>query len=187
MTLGASVLAAALMLGYLLVRLLDGGHYLVATRDLAAGQPLEPSDFSVVTLKLPTGSRYLGGLAEGQVLGHSLQKGQLLNLADITQADDSSLVHLAVTPTGPIASDVRVGSTVSLWFIPKVALLSTGKQASASGGLIAQGLQVLQISKSSDSFGSSKTQLEIEVNQTSVASILALQSAAGDISVVAQR
>ena len=186
LALTALLLAAALALGLLLIRSAEGGRVLIATRDLAAGEAISSSDFSQAAAKLAPGATgYLAVLPSGTVLTRSLRRGELLNQVQLVSASDSGLVRIALDPTQPIASDVRVGARVSLWFMPKQAISSVeSKQASA--GQIASDVQVLQILKNTDALGSAKTRLEIEVSPQLVPAILAMQAQDGNLSVIAQ-
>lgn len=192
LTLTALLLAVALALGFVLLRSAQGDRVLVATRDLAAGQLLSPNDFAETTAKLsPAATGYLGQLPTDSVLTQPLRQGELLNRGQLAAAGAGQLVHLAIDPSSPLATDVRVGSKVSLWFIPKPGLSAGGTSSpatkgSAVAGLVASNIQVLQITKNTDSLGVDKTRLEIEVQPELVAAIIALQAQDGNLSVTAQ-
>jgi hypothetical protein len=189
LALTAALLAVALALGFLLLRASQGGRVLVANSDLAVGVVLAPSDFTSVSARLAgEASGYVSELPAGQVLSHSLRRGELLNSADLTLQAELGLVHLALNPTQPLAADVRVGSTVSIWFIPKSNYTNsaTTPKVGETAGLIASGIQVLQISKNTDSLGTLKTQIEIAVSPQLVPAIIAIQAEDGNLSVIAQ-
>ncbi len=189
LALTAALLAAALALGFLLLRASQGTRVLVANSDLAAGMVLTSANFTSISAKLGgQAAGYLAELPMGEALTHSLRQGELLNSADLTPQSHLGLVRLALDPTLPLAADVRVGSEVSIWFMPKSNYTNptAGSRPATSAGLIASNIQVLQISKNSDSIGSTKTQLEVEVSPQLVPAIIAIQAQDGNLSVIAQ-
>ena len=186
LTLAMVALLLAGAVAILLSKSLSGSGYLVATRDLASGQPISAEDFTQVRLSLPSNSGYISKLPAGLALAHPLRQGELINLADLTNVDSETRTRIAITATTPLASNVVIGSLVDIWFIPTNSVSSATTKSGTPIGLIAAGVQVLNISKSQDSFGATKTQLEVEVDNESIAPILAAQSSAGLLSAVAQ-
>lgn len=186
----ALLVMAALALGFMLFRSSATTRVLIANADLPSGQILNPSDFAFTDVRIGQAVGYLTELPGGQMLQHPLQRGELLNQNDITNATTSNLVRFALSPTEPLAQDVRVGSLVSIWFMPNTSATSataTTKAGSAPlAGMIASGVQVLSISKTTDSFGSSSSRLEVSVAQELLPALISIRAAGGSTSVVAQ-
>lgn len=179
------LLVLGLTLGFLLLRSQATTQVLVASRDLPAGQLLTASDFAIAQVKLEQpASGYLNQVSSDQQLHHSLRRGQLLHVSDLGSSLDAQSLVLAIAPTQAPASNVRVGSLVSIWFVPKPMSGLTSSQPILAGS-IASGLQVLAIERNKDSLGETMVKLELQVTHDVLPNILAVQSQDGNLSVIA--
>ena len=88
---------------------------LVATRDLAEGTRVQPSDFHAEELQIGTyASNYLSKIGEGQILTQPVLKGELLNKRSLT-VGQSPLIPIRLNGLRPIAKSISVGDRVDIW------------------------------------------------------------------------
>ena len=179
--LALALILAALALGFVLFRSSATTSILVAASDLASGQTLNPTQVTTTEIRLSTETTgYLKQLPSNLVLTHAIRKGQLLNANDFAE-QSNNLIHLAIEPTTPIATDVHVGAEVSIWYLPDARATET-----TSSMQIADHAQVISIKRNTDSFGTTKLRIEVELAQELVPAMLLAQSQNGNLIVVAQ-
>ncbi len=180
--LAVALLLAAIALGFVLFRSSATTSILVAAYDLPSGQNIDQTQVASTEVRLSAATTgYLKQLPSNLVLAHAIRRGQLLNANDFASASPNNLVRLAIEPTTPVATDVHVGTQVAIWYLPDATAATT-----TTSMQIADHAQVITLKRNTDTFGTTKLRIEVELPQELVGAMLLAQSQNGNLIVVAQ-
>ena len=124
---GVFLIVLSVIAVVVVLRHAHAGQAMYAARsDLAAGDVVHASDFTVVSARLDDSGAYVasGHLPKEAVLSRSVAKGELLPKRSVGEGAD--LNPLVITLAQPIPSSVTRGATVTLWAAP-------GREGQATG------------------------------------------------------
>ncbi len=143
--------------------------YLIAKADLAAGTVLDSTNTEILNATLgDLGSKYLAAessTGKALIATNALSAGELISVNKVGSAGATSLKPvIALTLAQSPAAGIKVGSVVDLW--------STSVSATSAAVLIAKSATIMRQSASTDTFGASKTLLELAVSPAEVASVV---------------
>lgn len=143
--------------------------YLVAKADLAVGSVLDETNTETLNVALgDLGSKYLvAESASGKsfVVTSALTAGELIAIDQVGSSGAASLRPVvALTLAQNPAAGIKVGSVVDLW--------SASANVSSPAVLIAKAATIMRLNSSNDTFGASKTILELAVSPAEVASVI---------------
>lgn len=158
-------------------------EFLVAKRDLASGSLITASDFNRVQSDLPSQGLYLSEIAPLATLATPLRKGELLAVSDLGRVE--SRFSVVLKPSQPLATGIRVGSIVDVWYVAKSSAMATA----AVPQRIANSVEVLSIVEpgSSDNFGAEPVRLEVASPVDGLAALMLASAEGGFIGVVANQ
>lgn len=181
--LALALLAATLVLTISNFRSEPLKEFLVASRDLASGSLITEADFDRVALDLPNQKLYLSTIVPQAALASPLRRGELLPVSALGSPD--SRYSVVIKPSQPIASSIRVGSLVDVWFVAK----SNSPGSAAVPQRVATSLEVRSIvqTEASSSFGAEPVQLEIAASADDLAALMLASAEGGFIGVVSNR
>jgi len=148
--------------------------YLVAKADLAAGTELDSTNTAVLNATLgDLGSKYLAAdssTGKALIATSALSAGELIAVDKVGSAGATSLKPvLALALAQSPAAGIKVGSVIDLW--------STSPAASSAAVLIAKSATIMRQNSSTDTFGASKTVLELALSPAEVASVVSAMGA----------
>lgn len=177
----ALVLAAVLLALALIRQSSSTETYLVASRDLGTGTAVQATDFRQTQAALGAQSGlYLSKPPVGAILASPVLANQLVPKAAIANLTQPNFKPLLITPSQSLSKNIRVGSRVQVWFVPKQT-----SQTGLAVQLLKQS-EVLAIHKPEDSLGKSISDIEVAVPQESLAAVITAIASAGFISVISE-
>lgn len=177
----ALIIAAALVSFALIRQSQTTETYLVATHDLASGTRLQVTDLRQTQAALGTSaSHYLHEFQSGLTLRGAVLAGQFIPATAITKLDPQTAKPVLVTPSQALSKNIRVGSRIQLWFVPK-----QNTEAGQAVQLLQQA-EVLSIQQPEQAFGQSNSNVEVAVPQESLTAVITAIASAGFISVISE-
>ena len=156
---------------------------LQADRTIAQGEALISDDFRIVEVSL--GSVVDGYLAPqdlepGMVASRTLEDGELLPTTAAADAQSSRTTSIVVESSVGIPESVAVGTPVELWFAPRVA---ETEEFDAPRILVAD-VVVASIPETEGMLAQRSAMLEIVIDRSDVADVLAAITGGAALSVV---
>ncbi|MDT0156802.1 hypothetical protein Q9R19_04085 [Microbacterium sp. ARD32] len=155
---------------------------LQATHTVVPGQPVTSADFQVVEVGLgPLTGTYLApqDLEPGAVATRTLAKGELVAAAGVGDEKDSRTTTIVVSSTA-IPTGVDAGSVVELWQAP---LLKDGRTRDEPRVLVGDAV-VGRVAEADGMLSESRTDVEVVVDRSDVADVLAAITGDAVISIV---
>lgn len=138
---------------------------LVATRDLAEGESLEPEDVEKVRVPLGSiSSGYLQNLTQKLVLSNSVAKGQLIPKRDLV-SKSGGLIPVRLNGLQPIPSAINVGDRVDIWAIGRNQSLESTPEPVAFNAIIT-------LIESSNSMTQSSMNVEVRIGEEYLETLL---------------
>lgn len=138
---------------------------LVAARDLAEGQRLEPGDFQRISLPIGDLARnYLGELPKETVLTHSISKGELIAKLSLARVTDVR-VPIRLNNLSPISKAISVGDFVDVW-ATELSPNSTSAPEPIAFKALVTAIEV------NNSMTQSSTSVELRIDETYLESVL---------------
>lgn len=156
---------------------------LQANRTIVQGETLVSSDFQVVEVSLgPLTSDYLApqDLEPGQIAARTLIEGELVPAAAAAEADSGRTTTLVIQSSTGIPEDVGPGTVVELWHAPPLA---DGRSHDAPRILVADAT-VASVVESDGMLEASGTGIEVVIDRSDVADVLAAVTGGSALSVV---
>jgi hypothetical protein len=155
----------------------------VATKALAAGHVLDPSDVRIASVGLGvSAASYVreGSLTPGAVVTRPVGSGELLPTDAVGTSRQAASTNVVVQLNAPLAAGAKVGSTVDVW-----AATALGQNKFGPPQVIIQGAQIAAITQATGLAASNGgVRVEIVVPQSKVAALLQSQAANDAISLV---
>lgn len=177
-----ALLIAILIAGYLyLARPLP--EFLVAKRDLAAGETISEQDFSKVALDLgPVAISYLSpeNILVGSKLSNPIRAGELVAIDNLNGFSAPGQTVIKFQPKLPLAQSLSVGDRVSLW---RVQVESLGEALPAELVVAIGTIQAIEFSEGL--FNDELPFVEIALPEATVPFLLQSLSAGFDVYAVA--
>lgn len=177
-----ALLIAILIAGYLyLARPLP--EFLVAKRDLAAGETISEQDFSKVALDLgPVATSYLSpeNILVGSKLSNPIRAGELVAIDNLNGFSAPGQTVIKFQPKLPLAQSLSVGDRVSLW---RVQVESLGEALPAELVVAIGTIQAIEFSEGL--FNDELPFVEIALPEATVPFLLQSLSAGFDVYAVA--
>lgn len=161
----------------------DAAPALRADRTIVQGEALTAADFQVVEVGLGlVAADYLGpqDLHPGQIASRTLVKGELVPAAALTDADHSDTTVVVIDSSTGIPEDVHAGTVVDLWNAPPI---DDGRSYDVPRILVA-GAIVRDVLEPEGMLTAAETRLELVVDRTEVADVLAAVTGGSALSVV---
>ncbi len=156
---------------------------LQANRTIVQGETLVSSDFQVVEVSLgPLTSDYLApqDLEPGQIAARTLIEGELVPAAAAAEADSGRTTTLVIQSSTGIPEDIGPGTIVELWHAPPLA---DGRSHDAPRILVADAT-VASVVESDGMLEASGTGVEVVIDRSDVAEVLAAVTGGSALSVV---
>lgn len=156
---------------------------LQANRTIVQGETLVSADFQVVEVSLgPLASDYLApqDLEPGQIAARTLVEGELVPAAAAAEADSGRTTTLVIQSSTGIPEDVGPGTVVELWHAPPLA---DGRSHDAPRILVADAT-VASVVESDGMLEASGTGIEVVIDRSDVADVLAAVTGGSALSVV---
>lgn len=90
-----------------------------ASRDIAAGEPLNASNVSIVSAR-PGADVYVtdGEELTGSYAKHSLRQGELIARSAVTTREEESMRTFLIVVDDGLPEGVHVGDHIEMWFVP---------------------------------------------------------------------
>ena len=141
-------------------------YVLVASKDLAKGEPIKPEDVQRVQLAIGNlAATYPTRLIAGVAPTHSLSKGQLIAKGDLERIE-TDLVPIRLNNLKPIPTAISVGDSVEIW-ATDLSPSSTASPEPIAFNALVTAIEV------NNSMAQITTSVEVRVDRTFVESILA--------------
>ncbi|MGB4136976.1 MAG: SAF domain-containing protein [Microbacterium sp.] len=156
---------------------------LQAERTIVRGSPLGAGDFTVVEVGLGSLSDdYLGpeDLQQGMVAMRTLERGELVPVSGVSDADATRTTSVVVSSSAPVPAGVEDGSVVELWQAP---LAGDGRTFEAPRILVSDAI-VAGLRTPDGVLGTGRTDVELVVDRSTVAEVLAAITGGSALSVV---
>lgn len=142
---------------------------LVASADIAEGEPLSAASFTTTQVNLgDQGSHYVSSpdqIPEGALANARITEGELLTTSAVGQSGQSSKRPISVPVDASVMASLKPGAVVELWNAPK-------EGDSSAAQLLVPQAQVRAIHEGSG-FGATSGTVELLVPQKSVPGVLA--------------
>jgi hypothetical protein len=155
----------------------------VATKPLAAGHVLDPSDVRIASVGLGVSSaNYIreGTLSSGAIVTRPIGVGELLPVDAVGTTRQAASTNVVVQLNAPLAAGAKVGSSVDVW---AASALSQNKFGPPQ--VIIQGAQIAAITQATGlAAANGGVRVELVVPQAKVAVLLQSQAANDAISLV---
>lgn len=187
---------ARFLIGIALVLLSTGGVWAVvssagattpvlqANRTIVRGEALVSGDFRIVEVGLgAVTDRYLApqDLAPGQVASRTVAEGELMSGDAAQDADANRTTTIVVESSTGVPADVAGGSVVELWHAPP---LDDGGSAQDSPRILVPEAVVASVTRTDGMLAADDTTVEIVIDRTEVADVLAAITGGSVLSVV---
>ncbi|WP_431073425.1 SAF domain-containing protein [Microbacterium phyllosphaerae] len=187
---------ARFLIGIALVLLSTGGVWAVvssagattpvlqANRTIVRGEALVSGDFRIVEVGLgAVTDRYLApqDLAPGQVASRTVAEGELMSGDAAQDADANRTTTIVVESSTGVPADVAGGSVVELWHAPP---LDDGGPAQDSPRILVPEAVVASVTRTDGMLAADDTTVEIVIDRTEVADVLAAITGGSVLSVV---
>lgn len=187
---------ARFLIGLALVALSIGGVWTVvssagattpvlqANRTIVRGEPLVSGDFQIVEVGLGAiTDRYLApqDLQPGQVASRTVAEGELLSDTAAENADANKTTTIVVESSTGIPAGVTAGSVVELWHAPP---LGDEGRAQDAPRILAPEAIVASVTRTDGMLATDDTTVEIVIERTEVAEVLAAITGGSVLSVV---
>lgn len=156
---------------------------LQANRTIVQGEALVSADFQVVEVGLGQLTEdYLApqDLEPGLVAARTLTEGELVPTTALSDADASRTTTIVIESSTGIPADVAAGSVVELWQAP---LLDDGREHDAPRILVGDVI-VSAVIESEGMLSSDATTVEVVIDRSDVADVLAAITGGSMLSVV---
>ncbi|MEN9749913.1 MAG: hypothetical protein RL149_991 [Actinomycetota bacterium] len=178
LALAIALLLAAIGVVFSLNRPATTVEYLVATRDLPSGTELQAAAFKAVPLALGgLGANYLTQLPSGR-LSTPVRAGELLERSAVGLTGPR--YSIVLSPSQPVATGIRVGSKVDVWFVAKSNSIDVAVQPVQ----VAAGLEVRSIQAIDQGLSEGLSKVELAAQATDLPGLLLASSNSGFISVI---
>lgn len=155
---------------------------LQTTRAILPGEAIDSVDFRIVEVGLGALTEsYLApqNMAEGTIATRTLPKGELVPLSAVGDQESARTTTVVVSSTA-LPEGVRAGTDVELWHSP---LHKDGRTVDAPRILVGDAV-VAAVAASEGMLSQSRTDVEVVIDRTDVADVLAAVSSGSIISVV---
>lgn len=156
---------------------------LQATRTITEGEALTSADFQVVDVGLGAlADGYLGpeDIQAGSVAARTLESGELVPASAVTDADGSRSTTVVIESSTGIPEGVQAGTVVEIWQAPP---LDEGRSYDTPRILVADVI-VHDVLDAEGVLADVGTQLEVVIDRTDVADVLAAITGGAALSVV---
>lgn len=164
----------------------DAVPVLQANRTITEGEALSSSDFQIVEVGLGAlADDYLGPqeLDLGQVAVRTLEKGEIVPVSATAAATENRSTTIVIESSTGIPEDVRTGTVVEVWHAPP---LDDGRSYDAPRILLAEAT-VRSVVESDGMLADKGTAIEIVIDRSDVADVLAAVTGGSSLSVVPVR
>lgn len=164
----------------------DAAPVLQANRTITEGEALTSGDFQVVEVGLGAlADEYLGpqDLQQGQVASRTLERGEIVPTSATTDAAESRSTTIVIESSTGIPEDVVSGAVVEVWHAPP---LEDGRSYDAPRILVAEVI-VRDVLEDDAVLADASTRVEIVIDRSDVADVLAAVTGGSSLSVVPVR
>lgn len=164
----------------------DAAPVLQASRTITQGEALTSSDFHVVELGLGAlGDDYLGpqDLQPGQVASRTLMKGEIVPDAAVADASESRSTAIVIESSTGLPESVAAGTVVEVWHAPP---LEDGRVYDVPRILVSEVI-VRSVIEAEGMLAEAGTQVEVVIDRSDVADVLAAVTGGSALSVVPVR
>lgn len=187
---------ARFLIGLTLVVLSIGGVWAVlssagattpvlqANRTIVRGEALVAGDFQIIEVGLGAiTDRYLApqDLRPGQVASRTVAEGELMSGTAVEEADANRTTTIVVESSTGVPADITAGSVVELWHAP--SLDDGGAVRDAPRILVSEAI-VASVSRTDGMLATDDTTVEIVIDRSEVAEVLAAITGGSVLSVV---
>lgn len=164
----------------------DAAPVLQANRTITEGEALTSGDFQVVEVGLGAlADDYLGpqDLQQGQVASRTLERGEIVPTSATTDAAESRSTTIVIESSTGIPEDVVSGAVVEVWHAPP---LEDGRSYDVPRILVAEAI-VRDVLEDDTVLADASTRVEIVIDRSDVADVLAAVTGGSSLSVVPVR
>ncbi|GAA2929018.1 hypothetical protein GCM10010458_09280 [Microbacterium luteolum] len=164
----------------------DAAPVLQANRTITEGEALTSGDFQVVEVGLGAlADDYLGpqDLQQGQVASRTLERGEIVPTSATTDAAESRSTTIVIESSTGIPEDVVSGAVVEVWHAPP---LEDGRSYDVPRILVAEVI-VRDVLEDDTVLADASTRVEIVIDRSDVADVLAAVTGGSSLSVVPVR
>ncbi|WP_350352636.1 SAF domain-containing protein [Microbacterium sp. A8/3-1] len=164
----------------------DAAPVLQANRTITEGEALTSGDFQVVEVGLGAlADDYLGpqDLQQGQVASRTLERGEIVPTSATTDAAESRSTTIVIESSTGIPEDVVSGAVVEVWHAPP---LEDGRSYDVPRILVAEVI-VRDVLEDDTVLADASTRVEIVIDRSDVADVLAAVTGSSSLSVVPVR
>lgn len=164
----------------------DAAPVLQANRTITEGEALTSDDFQVVEVGLGAlADDYLGpqDLQQGQVASRTLERGEIVPLSATADAAESSSTTIVIESSTGLPEDVVSGAVVEVWHAPP---LEDGRSYDVPRILVAEAI-VRDVLEDDTVLAEASTRVEIVIDRSDVADVLAAVTGGSSLSVVPVR
>ncbi|WP_223625828.1 SAF domain-containing protein [Microbacterium sp. EST19A] len=164
----------------------DAVPVLQANRTITEGEALSSSDFQIVEVGLGAlAEGYLGPqeLEPGQVAVRTLEKGEIVPASAAAAAAENRSTTIVVESSTGIPEDVTTGTVVEVWHAPP---LDDGRSYDVPRILVAD-VTVRSVVESDGMLADKGTGIELVIDRSDVADVLAAVTGGSSLSVVPVR
>lgn len=161
----------------------DAAPVLQATHTIVRGEALTSDDFQVVEVGLGLlAADYLGpgDLKADQIATRTLAKGEIVPAAALTDAERSRSTTVVIDSSTGIPEDVQAGTVVELWHAPPI---DDGRSHDIPRILVPEAV-VRDVLEPEGVLADSGTRLEVVIDRSDVADVLAAVTGGSALSVV---
>lgn len=164
----------------------DAAPVLQANRTITEGEALTSGDFQVVEVGLGAlAVDYLGpqDLQQGQVASRTLERGEIVPLSATADAAESRSTTIVIESSTGLPEDVVSGAVVEVWHAPP---LEDGRSYDVPRILVAEVI-VRDVLEDDTVLADASTRVEIVIDRSDVADVLAAVTGGSSLSVVPVR
>ncbi|VEI13718.1 SAF domain-containing protein [Trueperella bialowiezensis] len=136
LAIGIVLIAGGGLAGSLLLSGEETIPVLRASQPIAAGTPVDHSQFTIAELPKSVGSAYVlnGELADGAIAAHSVGEGELLAHSALTGEHDG--VDLAVPLLAELPASIEIGDSVEVWRVRAAQFDEQAQAHRIAGGAV---------------------------------------------------
>ncbi|TFB17657.1 hypothetical protein E3V93_14005 [Microbacterium sp. 3H14] len=181
---GIALVALSITAVWLIIDTADDAEpVLRADHTIVEGETLTADDFQVVEVGLGLLSDdYLGpeDLRSGQIAARTIEKGEIVPLSSLTDADRSRKTTIVIESNTGIPEEVEPGTVVEVWHAPPI---DDGRSHEAPRILVADVI-VRDVIEPDGVLASAGTRLELVIDRSDAAEVLAAVTGGSALSVL---